>query len=498
MPRISQPVPIPSPYGGINTREGIGSLQPHEARSLVNWNPEGNALKPRNGFAAYSTGAPSGEAVNTLAAYTGISGHNMIGVTADGSIWDFSNATATIVSAAAYTESLWQTDVYNNYLFAVNGADTPWRYSASAVSATGFSGSGLTLTDLVNVRKARQRLWFCENDSADVWYGGIGSITGTLTKFQLSQVAGGGYCMAVGSHSQDAGDGPDDYICFVMSTGECLLYSGDPGSSFSKVGNFFMPPPVGRHCVCNIGGGLVVMTHGGLVPIEAAVTGAAFDYTSLGNFGKYAPSLKRDVDLYGMNDGWHMVYHESKVIINVPTDPGVTSVQRVFNTLTGTWTTWEGINASTLCVYNTGDLFFGGIDDGKVFEVTGHHDAGQPIAVSSRGAFVVVPGGLKSKVTAARFDMVIDGAISGQFGLDTDYRTIDLTTYPTIDIASSTASTPWGSAWGSDWSDSSQYPGQWLGAYADGHSAAITMEAEVLASEMEWLGSHLLIRQIGI
>lgn len=496
MPRISVPVPVPSPYMGINSREGVGSLQPAEARALVNWNPEGNSCQPRKGYTEWSIGGPSMESIDTLISYIGLSTTALIGVTSGGAIYDFSNSSASLISAAGYTESRWQWDVYNGYAFMVNGADTPWRYDGSATSATGFSGSGLTLADLVNVRKVRQRLWFCQNNTADVWYGGIGSITGTLTKFQLSQVVSGGYCMAIASHSQDAGDGSDDMTAFIMSTGEIVLYSGDPGSSFTKIGNYFGPPPVGRQCFCNVGGGLVIMTHGGLIPLEAVVNGTAGDATALGNFGKYAPTLKRDVDLYEDHDGWQIVFHEGKVIINTPVDPGSTSKQSVFNTLTGAWTTWEGYPAGVFAVQQY--LYFGHIADGMVLKVGGSLDDGEPIEVVSRGAFTVIPGGLKQKATAARFDMAIEGAVSGKFGIDTDYRDTDLADYPTIDIASSTASTPWGSDWGSDWSDSRKYAGQWMGAYGEGHSVALVMEATVNASSLEWLGSHLLTRQIGI
>lgn len=496
MPRISAPVPIPAPYGGVNSREGIGSLQPFEARALVNWNPEGNSLQPRKGFTEWSTDGPSMESIDTLAPYNGRTGNKLIGVTSGGAIWDFSNSTATLISAAGYTESRFQHDVYNGYGFFVNGVDTPWRYGGSAVSATGFVGSSLTLSDLVNVRKVRQRLWFCENDSADVWYGGIGLITGSLTKFQLSQVVGGGYCMAIASHSQDAGDGSDDYTVFIMSTGEIVLYAGDPGSTFSKQGNYYMPEPVGRQCFCNVGGNLVIVSRGGLIPLEAAVNGTAFDYAALGNFGKYAPSIKRDVERYGDNEGWQALFHEGKVIINVPIDPGVTTEQRVFNTLTGAWTTWSGINASHMAVQR--DLYFGKINDGLVYQIGGSLDDGEPITVSARGAFVVIPGGLKQKTTAARFDIAIEGSISGRHGIDADYREIDIDAYPEVDIASSTATTPWGSPWGSDWSDSSKFAGQWMGAYGEGHSVAVVMEATVNASSCEWLGSHFLTRQTGI
>jgi hypothetical protein len=499
MPRISQPIPIPSPYGGINTREGIGSLQPHEARSLINWEPSGNSCKPRPGHDFYSEDGASEEPVETLASFNGLAGEALIGVNG-GSIWDFSNSVAVELLAAGFTDSRFQTECYNNRLFGVNGTDTPWVYNGTTAStSTGFSGSGLTLSNLTNIAKVRNRLWFTEKNSADVWYGGLGLITGALTKFQLSQVVGGGACIAIGAHSQDAGDGPDDYTAFVMSTGEVVIYAGDPSTTFSKVGNYFMPPPVGKRCLVNIGGPLAVLTHMGLVPLQAAVTGIAFDQMAVGNFGKVSPSIRRDVDRFASLPGWFAIQHEGRIIINVPTSTE-SSRQWVYNALTGSWHEWHGISAASMAVGidDLHGLYFGSWSDGVVDKIDGILDRGEPIMVASRGAFAVLPGGVLQTTTGIRFDMAIEGAISGKFGIDTDYTETDLSSYPTLDIASSTASTPWGSPWGSDWSDSSKHPGLWMSAYAEGHSVALAMEATVNAVSEDWLGAHLLTRQTGI
>lgn len=484
----ASPVPIPAPFMGMNSREGMAALQPAEARFLENWNPEGNGVKPRLGYQTSSSGGQSLAAVETLTAYNGASGQALIGVNG-GAIWDFSSATAIQLYDGMYTSSRFQTENYSNYLIGVNGTDIPWSFNGTAVAATGFTGSGLTLTDLINIRKVRNRLWFCENDSADAWYGGLGSITGSLTEFQLSQVVSGGYLMAIGAHSQDAGDGPDDYTAFVMSTGEVVLYSGDPSTTFTKVGNYFMPPPLGRQCLVNIGGPLAVLTHAGLIPLQAAVTGVAFDVFAIGNFGKIGPSIKRDIDDYGDNDGWQAVLHENNVVINVPVDDGDIR-QWAYNYLKGTWTRWRGYNASCFTVWH--DLFYGDASDGIVRKVTGANDAGTPIEMKARCAFVNLGGGRGMTASGVRFDVSIEGEMTGRFGLDVDYieRTID--DNAELTIAASDASTPWGSPWGSAWSESTQYGSQWLGAYGQGRTVGLVIEAETNATNCDWYSSHVL------
>lgn len=493
-PPRSVPVSLPSPWGGINTRDGIAALQPNEARDLRNWVPSGNSLVPRKGRTTYSTGGAAA-AVETLAAFNGLTTSILIGVNG-GSIYDFTGTSAILLSAAGYTESRFQTECYNNRLIGVNGVDTPWAFDGSSVGATGFTGSGLTLSNLVNIGKAHTRLWFCENNSADVWYGGVGSITGTLTKFQLSQVVAGGYCMAIGAHSQDGGNGPDDYTVFVMSTGEVVIYSGDPATTFSKVGNFSMPPPVGRHCLVSIGGQVAVLTRMGLVPIAAAMQGIAFDAVAIGPFGKVAPSFVSDTAMYGSNEGWEMAFWNGLVLINVPYLAGAASREWVYNTTAPSWTQLYDINPSCMCVWE-GDLYVGSWDSGTIYRYSGSSDDGASINLTARQAFGPEGNANLFQATAIRFDMAVEGTLSGRFGLDLDYiaRDIDI---PSVDIAASISSTPWGSVWDSAWSTSSQYSGQWFSTYGLARTMGIALEASTVATRLEWYSSQILAERAGI
>lgn len=492
---VATPVPLPAPYMGINTREGVAALELAEARYLENWQPAGNTLTLRPGNNIFSSGASSESPVETLASFEGTAARQIIGV-AGGSIWDFSSATAILLSASGFTDSRFQWECYNNRVIAVNGSETPWSYNGTSVAATGFTGSSLTISNLINVAKVRNRLWFCEKDSADVWYGGLGSITGSLTKFQLSQVVAGGYCMAIGAHSQDAGAGPDDYTAFIMSTGEVVLYSGDPSSTFTKVGNYRMPQPVGRQCLANIGGPLAVLTHIGLVPLQAAVQGIAFDAIAIGPYGKIGPSIKDDLDRYATNVGWQVVVHEGKVIVNVPVEEGETSRQWVYNFLSPAWTSWSGIDAACFCVHH--DLFYGDWMDGQICKMEGTTDRGQAITVRSRQAFAADPRGRGLSVNALRFDIALEGTLTGKFGIDTDYLESSIEDHADQTIAGSTASTPWGSSWGSDWSSSTQYTSQWLGTHGMGRSVALVMDASAIVTDIKWAGSALLAQPTGV
>ena len=324
---------LPGPYAGLNLRDDITALDPNEARVLDNWRAKSGNLVLRPGYEPFVTSVGIGE-VPTLAAFSGLTALKMVAAS-DGKIFDVTSAGAATQLATGFTSNRWQTGLYNNRLQLVNGADAPQVYNGSTVGAAVWSGLGLTATNLVNVAPVRNRLWFCESNAADVWYGEVGSIAGNLKKFQLSQIASGGTCMAIGSWSRDAGDGADDLTVFVMSTGEIIVYQGDAGTSFELVGKYPAAPPIGRRCLFKVGGELVVITRLGLLPVSAAMGGVALDLAKIDPWGKIAPGFAADAVLYGNNAGWHGVLHEGVVYINVPTIPGVTSKQWVLDTRIG-------------------------------------------------------------------------------------------------------------------------------------------------------------------
>jgi hypothetical protein len=477
---------FPAPYGGMNTREGLSSLQPYEARRLINLVPEGNAVIGRKGHTAFSTSAIAAS-VTSLYAYEGQTALHLIGIH-DGDIWRWDSGAPVKLSDANFTVNpRLIMENYGGRLIGVALGEIPFTYDGTVTAGTGFTGPS-SLALLANIAKVRNRLWFCEGGSADVWYGPLGGITGALTAFQLSQVVAGGYCMAIGAYTEDGGAGPDDHTVFVMSTGEVVIYSGDPSTTFTKVGNFRMPPPMGRRCLVSIGGQLAIMTMMGLVPLSAALTGIAMDAMAIGPFGKISPTLKRAVATYGGLPGWQMVYWNGAVIINVPTSP-TTSRQAYYNVLTGAWAIFNGLPISAMAVMGP-NLYFGHWENGTVYSYSGFSDVGEAIAVESRGAFVA-SGQRNAVASLMRFDMRCDGAFSGKYGVDVDYRTVPLTV-PDETISESVASTPWGSPWGSAWSSGGESEPLWFGTEGEGHHFAVAIEGSLLSETFEWYSSDVM------
>jgi hypothetical protein len=495
-------VSVPSPYGGINLREDITALQPNEARVLENFFPSSGTTQLRPGFAEFGTGMGTGE-VKTLAAYSGPSASKLISG-ANGKLFDVTTKGSATSLKTSLTEDRWQTQCFNGHLFFVNGSDSPVDYDGSTVNTTSWSGTGLTNSNLINVALVRNRMWFCEKDSADVWYGPIGGIQGTLTKFQLSQIASGGYCMAIGSWSRDAGDGADDFTVFVMSTGEILIYQGDPATTFSIQGRYATgAAPVGRQCIFRVGGELIVITRLGLLPVSAAVSAPnnngtqALDLSQLNPWGKIASDIVSDAKLDGDNPGWHGKVHEGVIYINVPQSTGVLSKQYVLNTRIGSWTTYKGWNGSSFESFGNA-LYFGAQRGGVVNLVGAADDNGTQITAKANCAFSLPSGPSKTNLfTAIRPKIQANGAVSGLIGVDTDYVIRSLVG-DTVDLLADTSTTPWGSPWGSPWGQPNQSQPQWFTIQGQGRAVSVRMTVTSNSQDLEWYATDLLMKPGGI
>lgn len=490
---------LPAPYGGLNLRDDITALKLNEARILENWLPTSGQLHIRSGFSSHATGLGSGE-VKTLASFVGYTASALL-AGANGKIFDVTTAGAATEKATGFANDRWQTALYANRLFFVNGQDTPQVYDGSTVGAIAWSGSGLTNTNLVNVGLVRNRLWFCENNSADVWYGAPGQITAAspLTKFSLSQIAGGGTAMAIASWSRDAGDGADDMTVFVMSTGELIIYEGDPGSTFSLIGKYATSPPIGRQCAFHVGGELIVITRLGFLPVSAAVGGVALDFARIDPWGKIAPGIVEDANLFGTLLGWHGVLHEGVVYVNVPRAAGVLSKQRVLNTRGGQWTDFTAWNGASFASFGNA-LYFGGSTGGIVYKVTGSTDSGSAIVAIANGSFQYPTAAQLTNIfEAVRPKMQAEGSVTGVIGVDTDFVIRSLTGQ-SVNIVNDTSQSPWEtSPWEtSSWGVIGDARPQWYSITGEGKSVSVKLRVSVSSADLRWFATDVLYKPGGI
>jgi hypothetical protein len=472
-------------------------MSPTDAIMMQNWFPDQNAVRLRDGHSVHcDTG--SGSVVESLLAWDHQGSRKLLAAVGGG-ITDVTSATAaSVVTASTYTNDRWQSVNSGGYLIACNGADSPWHYNASGLSNTGFTGTGLTVSDLIAVESYKSRLYFVEKDTAHFWYGGVGAVvSGTLTKFDLGQITRrGGTLQAIGTWSTRTGDNLAEFICFIMSTGETLIYSGsDPGSDFALIQRVEVGEPIGRRCVEKLGGDLVVITKQGFIPMSFLVVGgtaAQIDTSPV--YGKIRSAAQEVATSYGSNFGWQVFMSASgqQLYFNVPRSEGVQYTQYVLNVVTGSWTEFYGWQARCFTRLNGTDYW--GTSDGQVMQVGGVSDNGSDIIASCRTAFSYAGDrGARKRFTAVRPVVETDGIFQATIGINVDFTNRG---FPpnNVNIGQFTTGAEWDeSAWDEDeWADEAQPNLSWVSVTGIGRSVSVAFNMRTQSQNVEWFSTDIL------
>jgi hypothetical protein len=376
-----KPAVLPAPVGGLNGRDPLTAMPPTDAYELDNYIVGVSSIRSRRGSIPYSStqlGAPGGSAVEALEVYAGADGDQML-AWSDQYIYDVSLAApASLLSgyqSAATVISAMFSNASDNaqHMIFVSGFDLPMQYDGSAISTLTMTGDsdGSTFNF---VFAFKERLYFAERDKLGFYYLAVGAIQGAVTYFDLAQVSrSGGYLLAIASYSE-GGETPQDYIVFITSKGECILYAGfDPGSAtdWVLVGRYFAATPIGARCAIPYGGDLLVLTLQGAVSlakikskgdaISGGVIGAEFEAVTA-KLGHYLS----DLNIYADEPVWRgLVYpREGWLILNAAANAAGDVYQFLMNVTTNAWFKFSGWNALCWTVFN--DRLYFGREDGYV------------------------------------------------------------------------------------------------------------------------------------
>ncbi len=360
---------IPAPVWGWDALSPIANMPPDHAFRLINWFPQPGYVQIRKGHILHAdtgTGLP----VETLAAYQGISSRKLFAASGS-AIFDVTLTSSSVVSGLG--SARWQyinfATTGGNFLYMVNGVDAPEIFDGT--TWTNPTITGLTSADIVGINSHKFRLWFTINDSSDAYYLPVDSIQGAAVKFPLGGLWNqGGFLMAMGTWSIDAGTGPDDYAVFISSRGQVAIYSGTNPSSattWQLVGVFDMGAPIGRRCLTRVGADIAIICIDGVVPLSRAMIfeRAAVQKVSLTqNIQRVMSQAAQD---YGDHFGWQLISYPrgNMAVLNVPQIENDTQVQFVMNPLQGAWCMFDGMNANCWELLND-RLYFGG-NTGKVY-----------------------------------------------------------------------------------------------------------------------------------
>ena len=397
-------VNVPSPSGGLNTKDSESAMEPTDALIMENWFPGQGSVSTRKGFTQYATGL-SGY-VETLMEYNANTVRKFICAN-ESTLNDITNPASIVSVGTGFTNARFQWVNFNAYLIMVNGADTPQTFDGTTLAASTISGSGLTVTELngINVHKNRVYVW--NSNAQDVWYGATNAIGGVFTKFQLSRVAPfGGNLVSMMTWNLDGGNGVDDYAVFLMSSGDVLLYQGSDPSTWALLGTYKIGRPIAIRGAKKVAGDIVIITDQDFVFFSEVFKNDG----SVTQRGKLSGAAIEAVNDYGSNYGWEIAMYPKAgwLLINVPVANNTTYHQYVINTITGAACKFTGMNASTWGMYNN-NLYFGG--NGKVFKADdGFNDNGANINCDIQAAYNNLGSPQEKIVNSYRNTIKLDGS----------------------------------------------------------------------------------------
>ena len=495
MPSVTQT--LPPPIGGWDTMSALTNMPGQNALTLDNWFPSTDKVTLRKGYTSHATGMTG--RVETLIQYTGLTGAGKIFAANDGKVYDVSSAGA--VGAAVLSgksNDRWQQVQIGTsggqFVMIMNGADTPQTYNGTSWANAGMTGP--TIANLIWCNVHQRRLWFGEEDSLSAWYLAANAITGSATEFPLHGLASlGGYIMAMGTWSRDAGDGSDDVAVFLTSEGQAIVYQGtDPSAAatWSLVGVFRIGKPIGRRCMIKAGADLIIITQDGFVALSTILGGDRSQTDGVAISAQINKSVNDAVISAGGTYGWEPFLYPigTMLIFNVPQSPNVFH-QYVFNTITNKPCRFTGWNA--ICWALNNDIAYFGGTDGAVYRAdNGTSDNGKNIEADAVPAFSFFgsPGVQKSfKLGEPIFQSA--GNPNAALDLNVDF---EVQAPASVASASPASGGLWGDAlWGQGtWGSADQIYRGWRPVHGIGEAASMRVRVSTNSSSPAWIATKYL------
>jgi hypothetical protein len=494
--QVAQPYSVPAPVYGWNARDSMAAMKKGDAISLENWFPTQAGVDLRSGSDEHVTGITGqGE---TLGSYRPPTGSHKLFAFAGTAAYDVSSAGAVGAAVlSSLSNARWQTTLFTtsggNFLLAVNGADSMRSYDGTTwTTITGVSTpaiTGVTTSTLVHVNVFKERVWYVQANTMDVWYSAAGAFAGALTKFALGSIfKRGGYLVAMGTWSVDGGTGPEDLAVFITSEGEVAVYQGSnpaSASTWGLVGIYNVGAPIGRRCFLKYGGDLLILTVDGIVAASKSLT----DRRTSGNkdlTDKISGAMSSATTLYGTNFGWEMTQFSEggALILNVPTISGAQQ-QYVMNTTTSAWTKFTGWPANCFEVHNK-QLYFG--MSGEVRHAwTGTSDNGANIVADMVGAFDYFGSRIGNKIMKMMRPVIAWDANPAEIFMNTDVDFKIVTPTSAIALPSSAGSGVWDvGEWDEAlWAGDLEMNKAWYGANGVGYAIAPHLKVSSASSRIQ-------------
>lgn len=391
-PQVTKPVPYPAPTRGINAVDGLAEMDARDAIFCYNMYPSKYGLRVRNGYVEWATNVGTNEGGKTLMAYKGSTTANdrlfttsregIFNVSSSGSSFSTVVAFGTTTGNAGYGQYLGFVTSAGHFLLYFDEVNGYYTYTESTTTWAAVSGgamTGIAPGDIVGGCSHKGRLWFVKRNSASGFYLSAGTITGAVTEFNFgTRFKNGGYLVNLYSWTVDGGEGMDDYLVAVSSSGDVVVFKGnDPSSStdwFQHGAWFIGRPPAGRRVAGVLGRELYLLSSYGVLPISALISGGAIEDDSVYLTRRITSPIRSHMAATIDSLGWEMqlIPDANLLIINAPAVSGEQQIQFVQEMNTRGWGVFRGTPYFTGKEWN-GEFYFSNAA-GKVYVMTGNLD----------------------------------------------------------------------------------------------------------------------------
>jgi len=408
--------------------------------------------------------------------------------------------TITGASPAAYNGTF-KITVTNGTTFTYTALSAPATSPASPLGSYTVAKfiTGVDSSNLIHVNLHKDRLYFVEENTLNFWYLGANAISGAATSYPLGAIArNGGYIMAMGTWTLDAGYGVDDYAVFVTSNGEAIVFKGsDPSdpTDWSLIGVWQLGQVFARRCFFKFGGDLLLITQDGIVPLAGALQSSRLD-PRINITDKIYNAVSEAADLYNAEFGWQIHYYakQNMLIFNIPVIGG--QQQYVMHNITKAWASFTNINATCFEVYDE-DMYFGGNGFvGKFWDGLSDNDQNIKATCQQAYSYFDARGQLKRFTMVRPILFTDNGTPTVLCGINTDFDTQNnvgqVSFNPALISVGVWDTSTWDNA---DWGGGNKISKQWQGVTGIGYAAGIILSIATQDIDVRWASTDYVMER---
>ena len=387
---------------------------------------------------------------------------------------------------------------------------TTFTYVASSAPATSPASplgsytvakfiTGVDSSNLIHVNLHKDRLYFVEKDTLNFWYLGVNAISGAATSYPLGAIArNGGYIMAMGTWTLDAGYGVDDYAVFITNNGEAIVFKGsDPSdpNDWSLIGVWQLGQVFARRCFFKFAGDLLLITQDGIIPLASALQSSRLD-PRINITDKIYYAVSEAADLYNAEFGWQIHYYakQNMLIFNIPVIGG--QQQYVMHNITKAWASFSGINATCFEVYDENMYFGGNGFVGRFWDGLSDNDTNIKASCQQAYSYFDARGQLK-RFTMVRPILFTDNGLPTVLcGINTDFDTQNnvgqVSFNPALVSVGIWDTSLWDDA---EWGGGNTISKQWQGVTGIGYAGGIILNIASQDIDVRWASTDYVMER---